>query len=181
MWRYDAGRTARSPEKLPAALHLQWTRCYGPRTPVWEDPLNQDLMPYDRIFEPVVAGGRMFVAFNDSDKVVALDAETGDELWTFYADGPVRMPPVAWHGHVYFASDDGCLWCVEAASGKLRWQFRGGPSPRKVLGNRRLISAWPATAVRCSATTASILPPAFGPSWGRFFTPSTRKAANPSG
>jgi len=78
MWRYDAGRTANSPEQLPATLHLKWTRQYRPRTPVWDDPLNQDLMPYDRIFEPVVAGGRMFVAFNDSDKVVALDVDTGD-------------------------------------------------------------------------------------------------------
>ena len=144
MWRYDAGRTANSPEKLPDTLHHRWTRQYTPRTPVWEDPFNQDLMPYDRIFEPVVAGGRMFVAFNDSDKVVALDVETGRELWAFYTDGPVRLPPAAWQGRVYFASDDGCLYCVEAASGRLTWRFRGGPSARKVLGNRRLISAWPA-------------------------------------
>ena len=116
-------------------------------------------------------GGRMFVAFNDSDKVVALDVETGRELWAFYTDGPVRLPPAAWQGRVYFASDDGCLYCVEAASGRLTWRFRGGPSARKVLGNRRLISAWPARADPCSVTVASILQPASGRLWERFSTP----------
>ena len=27
---------------------------YSPREQVWDDPLNHDLMPYDRAFEPVV-------------------------------------------------------------------------------------------------------------------------------
>ena len=56
-WRYDAGHTAASPDALPGELHLQWTRQYSPREPVWDDPLNRDMMPYDRNFEPVVARG----------------------------------------------------------------------------------------------------------------------------
>jgi len=144
MWRYDAGHRAASPENLPAALHLQWVRCYGQRVQVWDDPLNNDLMPYDKVFEPVVADGRMFVGFNDRDKVVALDINTGEQLWEVFTDGPVRLPPVVWQGGVYFTSDDGCLWCCDAATGEPRWKFRGGPSARKVLGNGRLISAWPA-------------------------------------
>ncbi|MBI4657764.1 MAG: PQQ-binding-like beta-propeller repeat protein [Verrucomicrobia bacterium] len=144
MWRFDSHRSAASPEKLPAELHLQWTRQYAPRVQVWDDPLNHDLMPYDKVFEPVVLGDRMFVGFNDTDKVVALDIRTGQELWTFYTDGPVRLPPVAWQNQVYFTSDDGCLYCVDAEAGRLKWKFRGGPSERKVLGNGRMISAWPA-------------------------------------
>ena len=76
MWRFDAGRTAASSEKLPVKLQLEWERVYSPREQVWDDPLNHDLMPYDRVFEPVVLGDKMFVAFNDSDKVVALDLST---------------------------------------------------------------------------------------------------------
>ena len=53
-WRYDGGRTAASPAELPQQLHLAWVNHYSPRTPVWDDPLNQDLMPYDSVFEPVV-------------------------------------------------------------------------------------------------------------------------------
>lgn len=144
MWRYDAGHTAASPQELPRSLHLAWTRQYSPRIPVWDDPLNQDMMPYDARFEPVVAGGRMFVSFNDQDKVVALDARSGEEQWRFYADGPVRFSPVAFGDKVCFASDDGCLYCLRAADGRLEWRFRGAPGERKVIGNRRVISAWPA-------------------------------------
>lgn len=144
MWRCDANRSAASPETLPEELHLQWTRQYSPRIPVWDDPLNQDLMPYDRVFEPVVMGERVFLSFNDTDKVVALNLRTGEEKWAFYTDGPVRFPPVAWQGKVYFTSDDGHLYCVNAEDGKLKWKVRGGPSDRQVLGNQRVISAWPA-------------------------------------
>ncbi len=144
MWRYDSGRSAAASQPLPAQLQLRWTRRLGPRVPVWDDPLNHDLMPYDRIFEPIVLDGRMFVGFNDRDKVTAYDTETGQELWTFFTGGPVRLPPVGWRDYVYFCSDDGFLYCVDAASGKLHWKFRGAPSGRKALGNRRLISAWPA-------------------------------------
>ncbi len=144
MWRYDAGRTACSPEPLPAELHLQWTRHYPARQPVWDDPLNHDLMPYDRVFEPIVVGRTVYIGFNDQDKVVALQADTGKELWSFYADGPIRLPLAHAGGFLYFTSDDGCLYCLSAANGQLAWKFSGAPAPRKSLGNKRLISSWPA-------------------------------------
>ncbi|NOZ39564.1 MAG: PQQ-binding-like beta-propeller repeat protein [Planctomycetes bacterium] len=144
MWRFDAGRTAASPDDLPEDLVLQWTRRYSPRTPTWDDLLNNDLMPYDRVFEPIVAEGRVFVGFNDSDKLVCWDVKTGEELWHFFTEGPVRLPPVSWNQYVYCVSDDGHLYCLNASDGSLCWKFRGGPSARKVLGNRRIISMWPA-------------------------------------
>ena len=143
-WRYDASRAAASPAELPAELHLLWVSQYSPRKMVWDDPLNQDLMPYDKVFEPVVMGKTMFIGFNDTDRLVALDTETGEEKWCFYVDGPVRLPPVAWKGKVLFASDDGHLYCLNAQDGKLVWKHRGGPSERTVIGNERLISTWPA-------------------------------------
>ncbi len=144
MWRRDPNRTGSSGENLPAELALRWTRTHAPRVQVWDDPLNNDLMTYDRVLEPIVAGKRMFIGFNDSDKLLALDMETGRELWRFYAGGPIRLAPVAWQERVYFTSDDGHLYCVSAEDGSLCWKFRGAPSERKALGNRRLISAWPA-------------------------------------
>ena len=144
MWRYDAYRSAASPSELPEKLQLAWVRQYTEREQVWDDPLNHDLMPYDRIFEPIIHQGRIIFGFNDRDKVVALDLESGRSLWEFYTDGPVRFPAVASAGKVLFTSDDGYLYCVSADDGQLLWRFRGGPSDRKAIGNRRVISAWPA-------------------------------------
>ncbi|MCL4201918.1 MAG: PQQ-binding-like beta-propeller repeat protein [Pirellulaceae bacterium] len=143
-WRCDAGHSAASPHGLPDQLHLQWSRQYSPRVPVWDDALNRDMMPYDRIFEPVVADGRLLLSFNDADKVAAFDVRDGSQLWAFYADGPVRFPPVVHGDSVLFTSDDGFLYSVAAADGQLRWRFLGGPNERKVIGNQRVISSWPA-------------------------------------
>ena len=142
MWRCDAQRTASSNETLPSGMRLLWSRDYGPRQQAWDDPLNHDLMTYDRIFEPIVMDGRLFVGFNDQDKLTALDAQTGEELWTFYTEGPVRVPPAGHKGKVYFCSDDGFLYCVEAATGRLHWKLRGGPSAQHAIGNQRIVSAW---------------------------------------
>ncbi len=39
---------------------------------------------------------------------------------------------------------DGYLYCLESDTGSLVWKFRGGPSDRRILGNERIISTWPA-------------------------------------
>lgn len=144
MWRYDPARTAMSPEKLPEQLELCWSRQFTPRNPCWPDPLNVDLMPYDLVFEPIVLGNRLFIGFNDADKVLALDTDTGETAWCFYTDAPVRLPGVARDGRVYFAADDGRLYCLDAETGALHWRFEGAPYDRRILGNSRLISTWPA-------------------------------------
>ena len=54
MWRYNSYRSADSPDELPDRLQLLWIRQYTQRRQVWDDPLNHDLMPYDKVFEPVI-------------------------------------------------------------------------------------------------------------------------------
>ena len=144
MWRYDSYRSACSKEQLPGKLTLQWSRQYSPREQVWDDPMNNDMMTYDRVFEPIILGNRLFVNFNDSDRLVAFDLDSGKEIWRFYTDAPVRLAPVAYKGKVYISSDDGHLYCVSAETGRQVWKFRGGPSAQKVIGNKRVISMWPA-------------------------------------
>jgi len=143
-YRYDAARCAASPEQLPAELHLQWVRHLPPPRPAFPGEVR---LRFDATYEPVVLGRSMFVPSMVTDSVTALDTETGAERWRFFAEGPVRFSPVAWEGGVYFTSDDGCLYCVEAADGRLRWKFPGlppGKNDRKLLGSGRLISLWPA-------------------------------------
>ncbi len=141
MWRGDAGRTAYREADLPDALRLQWVRRLPPQEPAWKD---SGLMQFDRSYLPVVSGGLVFVGSTVSDRLTAYDLETGEERWRFYTGGPVRMAPAADDGRVYVASDDGSLYCLRAADGKLDWRFRGGPSDRRIIGNERIISTWPA-------------------------------------
>ena len=144
MWRYDANRSAASPQELPDKLYLQWVKEYPKLEPTWDDSLNHDLMQFGNVYEPVVMGKTLFIGSSASDWLKALDTDAGEEKWTFYADGPIRLPLVANNGKVYFSSDDGYLYCLDANDGKLLWRFQGGPNDRKILGNERIISTWPA-------------------------------------
>ncbi len=141
-WRYDAARSAACPEELPAELHLQWVRQLAPPRPAW--PASQDRLQFDASYEPVVAGKTIFVGSMVCDSVTAYDTQTGIEKWRFYTDGPVRFAPVAYKDKLYLASDDGCLYCLNADTGALVRKLRGGPVGNKVIGNNRLISTWPA-------------------------------------
>src|SRR5262245_12679779 len=141
MWRYDANRSGASPHELPAKLYLQWVREYRPMKPAWPD---QDKMQFDIVREPVVAGQTIYFNSSRYDAMRALNTRTGEEKWTYFVDGPIRFAPVVWEGKLYFTSDDGYLYCLRGDTGKLLWKFRGGPSDRKILGNERLISTWPA-------------------------------------
>ncbi len=142
MWRYDANRGAVTPQELPAKLHLNWHKQFPTPQPAW--PRGQDKLQFDAVYEPVVAGERIFVPSMIHDSITAYDTKSGKEIWRFYTDGPVRFAPACHDNAVYFVGDDGYLYCVNAADGRLRWKLRGGPSDRKILGNDRLISTWPA-------------------------------------
>lgn len=141
MSRHDAQRSGVSKQALADDLYLEWVREYPPLKTAWAD---QPKMLFDRAYDPVVMGSTMFVGSSRHDTLAALDTRTGSEKWAFHADGPIRFAPVAWDGKVYFVSDDGHLYCLDAGSGKQLWKFRGGPGDRKILGNQRLISTWPA-------------------------------------
>ncbi|MCR9293006.1 MAG: PQQ-binding-like beta-propeller repeat protein [bacterium] len=144
MWRADASRSAATSNALPEQLQLIWQREFSQRRQAWDDPLNLDLMTYDRVFEPVVAGGRMFIGFNDQDKLMAINTEDGSSLWTFFAEAPIRLPPVFWRDRLFVCSDDSYLYCLDAETGDVLWKFRGAPNSQHAIGNRRLTSAWPA-------------------------------------
>ena len=143
MWRNDKQRSASSSSQLPEVLHLQWTRQLAVPLPAWP---NEARLHFDASYEPIVLGSRMFVGSMIDGSVMALDTKSGEELWRFYTNGPVRLAPVAFDRRVCFGSDDGWLYCVDAVSGKLQWKVSGAPVNRGAhwhLGNARLVSFWP--------------------------------------
>ena len=142
MWRFDERRSASSPHALPDRLSLLWVRDLGPSRPAW--PKSQQKLQFDVAPQPVAMGRRIFVPSNTTDSVTAYDTGSGEELWRFYAEAPVRFAPVAHAGKVTFVSDDGHLYCLDAANGALKWKVNGGPADRRIIGNHRLVSSWPA-------------------------------------
>ncbi len=139
MYRHDAGRRGVTQESLPKDSQLAWIRELPPLKPAF----NNSRLQFDAGYEPIVAGGHLLIASSRTDSVTAYDTRTGKQLWRFFTDGPVRFAPAVWQDLVCFGSDDGCLYCIELATGKLRWKHRAVPSQRRLLGNQRLISVWP--------------------------------------
>ncbi len=143
MWRANATRSGAVGEPLPENLHLQWVRSLPARRVAWP---NETRLQFDASYEPVVLGRRLFVGSSVDGSLTAYDTRSGEQLWKFYSEGPVRLAPVAWNDRVFLGSDDGFLYCLQAASGELLWKVRGAPQDRpdyRHLGNNRLISYWP--------------------------------------
>lgn len=143
MWRQGLQRSGVFPDDLPETLHLQWSRELLKPAPAWP---NEPRLHFDASYEPVSAGNQLFVGSMVDGSLSAFDVETGSLNWRFYSDGPVRLAPVVADGRVYFGSDDGLLYCLDADRGKLLWKLSGAPAERgqrRHLGNGRLISFWP--------------------------------------
>ncbi len=144
-YRGNVARSGSAMESIGSDLHLQWTYVptHGP-VPAWPVPAEE--MPRnhsDNAYHVCIAGGRVYFGSSVTNELLCLDVASGDQKWSFYAEGPVRFAPTVYEGKVYFGSDDGYVYCLDAEDGKLVWKFRGGISDEKVLGNGRMISLWP--------------------------------------
>ncbi len=154
-YRKDIHRGGITSEKLALPLALDWacTTAQAPAAAWTESPAahdylhgHYDLKPrqnFDGCFHVAVVGQRVYFGSSVSGTVTCLDAESGDEAWTFFTDGPVRLAPTAADGKVYFGSDDGFVYCLDADDGSVVWKERAGPSADKIWGNERMISVWP--------------------------------------
>ena len=144
MWRYDAGRTAASPDSLPADLKLSWTRQYvaaptGVGRPAQSRP--DALRPNFRADHRRTPADRRLQRSRQGDRARPRHRRRSVDLLLRRAR-PVPSGRLA--GKVFVASDDGYLYSLDAARGTLLWKFRGAPTPRKAIGNKRVISCWPA-------------------------------------
>ena len=71
---------------------------------------------------PAVGNGTVFIAPQDG-YVYALDAATGNRLWSFQRDVRMDVYPTVSGNMVYVASDEGAVYALGVDDGKLRWQF----------------------------------------------------------
>jgi hypothetical protein len=83
------------------------------------------------------------VARADAHAVSALDAQTGQRLWTYTAGGRVDSPPTVYQGMVLFGSADGRVYCLRAEDGALVWRFLAAPTDCRIAAFDQLESVWP--------------------------------------
>jgi len=144
-YKADPARSSVTAEGLSFPLAPRWVYVpsQSPR-PAWPEPGKElNRTDFDYAPQPVMAGGLVYFGSSADDTVRALDAETGEPVWRFTTEGPVRFAPAIARGKAYVASDDGVLYCLDAKTGKLHWQFRAGPGRDRVIGNGRLIARYP--------------------------------------
>ena len=153
-YRHDNGRSGITREALPHDLQKAWEHAprYRPQ-PAWQGPARTDgwhksaplkpRMIFDWAFHVVADEKAVYFGSSSEDKVFALDAETGQILWTFYTEGPVRLAPTLQEDKIYFGADDGFAYCLDAATGSLVWKYQGNPDAYRLPGNQQVISLAP--------------------------------------
>jgi quinohemoprotein ethanol dehydrogenase len=100
---------------------------------------------------PLVVDGVMYTT-GVWNRLHALDARSGKELWRYdphvnrawmryMCCGPSNRGPALWKGRVYFATIDGRLMAVDAATGKLAWsvQTTDPSKPYSITGAPRVV------------------------------------------
>ncbi len=103
----------------------------------WESTIGGELTP------PTIAAGKLFVASRGTNTVHALDADSGDHLWSYTTGGQTDTPPTYWNGFLLFGAADGYIYALRAEDGLLCWRFRAAPLDQRMMVGERIESAWP--------------------------------------
>ncbi|MHC4110827.1 MAG: outer membrane protein assembly factor BamB family protein [Planctomycetota bacterium] len=125
-YRHDNARTGCTDESLAAPLTLQWIyTSFHPPRPAWSEPAKRPRegvtmlhrVNFDDALQVAIVDNVVYFGSSVDNKVYALDAATGEEHWSFFTDGPIRLAPTVWKDLVLFGSDDGFVYCLKAADG----------------------------------------------------------------
>jgi outer membrane protein assembly factor BamB len=95
----------------------------------------------------------------EGDRLLAYDG-AGGLLWEFAADGTISADPAVSSGRVYFGTVNRRFYCLNAATGKPRWQRRlqGSPLHPAVIGGGTVaVAASNSVVYSLSARGGSIL------------------------
>ncbi len=88
-WRYEKGRGAATPHQLSSRLHLNWKRDLGSPRRAWPEQRDDyGKLAFDVSFEPVAAGGIIYVPSMVSDRLSAFDTNCAARRHQFGAIVP---------------------------------------------------------------------------------------------
>ena len=110
--------------------------------PVVRRPFSDPKTRYDRFSSAVrVVGAKLYVGTHDGT-LLALDARSGRQLWSFAAGDAILAAPALAGGVLYAGSFDHHVYAVDAATGRLRWKRDTGGavvSTPAVAGGRVIV------------------------------------------
>ena len=152
-YRHDAQRTGITSEQLNLPLSKVWvfkSKLEPERAwpaPFRENPYSgtkvEPLLTFDHAFQPIACGNSVYFGSSCDHQIYCLDIGSGQVKWTFYSEGPIRTCPTFHEGKLYFGSDDGNIYCLNASTGIELWRHLVGPNNDKIPGNEQVISRWP--------------------------------------
>ncbi len=80
-----------------------------------------------------ISGGTVFVTTGFGE-LTALDAGTGQELWSQDLDAPGTSAPTVQGDLIYVVARNSTAWALDTATGRIQWQISGSPSIANVGG-----------------------------------------------
>ncbi len=125
-YRGDASRSGSIRAKVAADVKKSWKVKLG-----------------GKLTQPVVSGGRVYVASVDSHTLHALDARLGKTVWRYLAGGRIDSPPTLYKDMVLFGCGDGRVYCLRAEDGEIVWRYLVAPEDRQNVCYERAESVWP--------------------------------------
>lgn len=127
MYRRDTRRSNCTPATLPRQIGQLWSQQLG----------------RSRLTQAVAAYGLVLTTEPATHRVLARDAATGRERWSYIADGRVDYPPALHKGLCLFGTTAGTVCALDAATGKEVWRMRAAPAEKYIADTARFASAWP--------------------------------------
>jgi outer membrane protein assembly factor BamB len=121
-----------------------WTRDLAPRTDNASSASGGSL---------AVSGGRLFVG-TGYGRLTALDAASGNKLWSQDLDAPGTAAPTVAGTRVYIVARDSRAWALDVETGRIAWtadgtaptsNFGGGAGP--AIGNELAVFPFPSGEV----------------------------------
>jgi hypothetical protein len=109
---HDPARSGATADQLKPPFSRKWYRLFA------DEGIQAGV-------EPVVVRGRLNIG-TLRGIVHAIDAETGHDVWSYRAGGPILHACEAGHQRVFFTCADGKIYCLDAGNGALKWTITTG-------------------------------------------------------
>jgi len=136
----ERSRSTTSPS--PAALNVSWSakldlKLDSKMSGAWSARLADPVTP------PVCAAGKVFAAVTETGNVLALDADSGKQLWSYQLPARVNGSPAIMGAICTIGCYDGWLYALSTDTGELVWRTRIAPVEQRIVENGQVVSSWP--------------------------------------